>query len=58
MSSYSGLCSRLWFDVENRKDTTWKGKRVWKWKLWFDVENRKDTTGIQPKEARAGCGLM
>ena len=34
---------RLWFDVENRKDTIGNDAEIIKQWLWFDVENRKDT---------------
>ena len=36
--------SRLWFDVENVKNTTAQSTSQSYRELWFDVENVKNTT--------------
>ena len=48
----------LWFDVEERYNTTdkWDGRQFAE--LWFDVEERYNTTENTSSSNDSSCGLM
>ena len=48
----------MWFDVEEKGNTTEsreRSERVW---LWFDVEEKGNTTIAGVMAMAEGCGLM
>ena len=52
------LMRGLWFDVEERYNTTKSGAKLPFPTLWFDVEERYNTTDEDLDEAVSSCGLM
>jgi len=49
---------QLWFDVEERYNTTANPSREVDSGLWFDVEERYNTTPSKMPKIERGCGLM
>ena len=48
----------LWFDVEERYNTTARCNRASDDMLWFDVEERYNTTDMLQAAEDRSCGLM
>jgi len=48
----------LWFDVEERYNTTYKHNIITTFTLWFDVEERYNTTAAAKAWQKRRCGLM
>ena len=49
---------KLWFDVEERYNTTLLKKDRMEFQLWFDVEERYNTTEVIISAINMRCGLM
>ena len=57
--SLSFCCKlELWFDVEERYNTTLAKQGGHSRRLWFDVEERYNTTVFDLSGKKTGCGLM
>ena len=50
--------SMLWFDVEERYNTTPNFPSRYRKQLWFDVEERYNTTILRQNTQNGSCGLM